>query len=88
MVNAIIYSCSQSVLNVYVPDLLSLNSATDLFYGENLALNILYNLGFQITDVVNLIFFDPSDTDPLWYTVFFKIGDFMIRFIYRDETLN
>ena len=50
-------------------------------------LNILYNLGYQFTDVLDLIFYDPSNTQPYWYYVSFRLGDFFIRFIYRDETV-
>ena len=49
-------------------------------------LNILYNLGYQFTDVLDLIFYDPTNTDPYWFYVSFRLGDFFIRFIYRDET--
>lgn len=31
-----------------------------------------------------MIFIDPSNTEPFWYYVFYRVGDFMIRFIYRD----
>lgn len=54
--------------------------------GETLVTNILYNLGFQFTDVLDLIFIDPSNTEPFWYYVSYRIGDFLIRFIYKDTT--
>ena len=30
------------------------------YFGENFAENILYNLGFQITAILDLIFIDPK----------------------------
>jgi hypothetical protein len=54
--------------------------------GESLILNILYNLGFQFTAILDLIFIDPDSKDPFWYYVAYRIGDFLIRFLYRDTT--
>lgn len=54
--------------------------------GETLVTNILYNLGFQFTDVLDLIFIDPSNEEPFWYYVFYRVGDFLIRFIYKDTS--
>jgi len=59
----------------------------DSYQGETLVTNILYNLGFQFTDVLDLIFIDPENTEPFWYYVFYRVGDFMIRFIYKDTTM-
>jgi hypothetical protein len=59
----------------------------DSYVGETLVTNILYNLGFQFTDVLDLIFIDPSNTEPFWYYVFYRVGDFMIRFIYKDTSV-
>ncbi len=57
------------------------------YWGENFLVNILYNLGFQFTDIMDIIFIDPSNKDPFWYYVSFKLGDFLIRFVFRDEDL-
>ena len=57
----------------------------DSYKGETLVTNILYNIGFQFTDVLDLIFIDPENEDPFWYYVFYRVGDFMIRFVYRED---
>ena len=41
----------------------------------------------MFTDVLDLLYYDPYNTDPYWYYVFFRVGDFFIRFIYRDTTV-
>ncbi len=58
----------------------------DTYKGETLVTNILYNLGFQFTDVLDLIFIDPDNKEPFWYYVAYRVGDFMIRFLYKDTT--
>ncbi len=63
-----------------------MGSPTDAYVGETLILNILYNLGFQFTAILDLIFIDPESKDPFWYYVAYRIGDFLIRFLYRDTT--
>ena len=40
----IVISCTESVLNVYIPQLFI--GPTNNYFGENFLLNILYNLGF------------------------------------------
>jgi hypothetical protein len=53
----------------------------------NLMLNLLYNVGFMFTDVLDLFFpyTDKDDPDPYWYYVAYRVGDFCIRFVYRDD---
>ena len=63
------------------------NGVGDTYKGETLVTNILYNMGFQFTDILDLIFLDPDNKDPFWYYVFYRVGDFMIRFIYKDTTM-
>lgn len=75
-------SCTQSLLQVYVPDLFY--GPDNAYPGQQFLLNILYNLGFQITDILNLVFYDTTITQPFWYYVSYQLGDFAIRFIYRD----
>ena len=77
-------SCSESVINARVPALFF--GAGNNFIGEQFLQNILYNLGFQITDILDLIFYDTNDKNPFWYYVFYRVGDFIVRFIYRDES--
>jgi hypothetical protein len=62
------------------------NNNGDSYTGETLVTNILYNLGFQFTDVLDLIFIDPANTEPFWYYVAFRVGDFFIRFLYKDTS--
>jgi hypothetical protein len=80
----IVISCTESVLNAYVPDLL-FEGENNNFFAENLLINLLYNIGFQFTDILDLIFIENNLPEPFWYYVFYKIGDFVIRFIFRDE---
>ena len=83
----IIINCAESVItSTSIPDLFF--GPANNFIGENFVTNVLYNLGFQITNVLELVFYDTSNKDPFWYTVFYRIGDFFIRFIYRDESLD
>ena len=82
----IVINCGDAIISN--SDALDVFSSTngDSYVGETLITNILYNLGFQFTDVLDLIFIDPANTDPFWYYVFYRVGDFMIRFIYKDTT--
>jgi hypothetical protein len=77
-------NCGDSVIEASFPDLFL--GGNNSFPGETLFTNIMYNLGFQFTDIMTLIFVDPSNTDPFWYYVFFRVGDFLIRLVYRDNT--
>jgi len=76
-------NCGQSVFGASFPEFLGPPNAYPM---EALVLNLLYNIGFQFTDILDLIFVDPTSPDPFWYYVFFRIGDFIIRFIYRDTS--
>ena len=80
-------NCGNAIMNAALPDLFLVDSTgTNSYFGESFIQNILYNVGFQFTDVLDLIFIDPSNTDPFWYYVSFRVGDFFIRFVYRDTT--
>ena len=49
--------------------------------------NLLYNLGFMRVDAINYCFYTPNtvpDGDWGFFTVYL-IGDFIMRFFYRDE---
>ena len=37
-----------------------------------------------MTDILNLFFEDPSNTQPYSYYAGKNMGDFLIRFFYRD----
>lgn len=63
------------------------NSSTnlvDIFTTNEVFINILYNAGFMFTDILDLIFYDSTSTDPFYYYSSFRLGDFLIRFIYSD----
>lgn len=85
-VDDIVINCGNAIfsnndaLNVFT-------GSSDSYFGETLVTNILYNIGFQFTDILDLIFIDPANQEPFWYYVFFRVGDFMIRFIYKDTTV-
>ncbi len=63
----------------------NLNTAT-LFTSNGLLTNILYNAGFMFTDILNIISYNTANTNPFWYYLSFNMGDFLVRFIYRDTT--
>ena len=82
----VVINCGNAIIsNDDALDVFSSNNG-DTYVGETFITNILYNLGFQFTDILDLIFIDPSNTEPFWYYVFYRVGDFMIRFIYKDTT--
>lgn len=60
--------------------------AATLFAGDNLLQNLLYNAGFMFTDVLDIVWYDTRNTDPYWYYFAYRLGDFSIRIIYRDES--
>ena len=63
------------------------NEFSDMFSAQSpFLLNILYNFGYMFTDILDLFFYDPENTNPYWYYVGFRLGDFSIRFIYRDSS--
>jgi hypothetical protein len=82
----IVINCGNAIISNN--DALDVFSSTngDSYIGETLVTNILYNLGFQFTDVLDLIFIDPSNVEPFWYYVSYRVGDFLIRFIYKDTS--
>jgi len=85
LLDEVVVYCTESFLTAYIPDLLT--GGTNTYYGENLIQNILYNLGFQITALLDLIFvgYSIENNEPFWYYVFSRLGDFTVRFFFRDE---
>jgi hypothetical protein len=82
----VVINCGNAIIeNNDIFDVLSSKNG-DSYQGETLVTNILYNLGFQITAVLDLIFIDPDNKEPFWYYVAYRIGDFVIRFFYKDTT--
>lgn len=49
--------------------------------------NILYNLGYMYTDVLNFVVM-PSDTVNYWQKIGNYSGDFFIRFWWREAFLT
>lgn len=62
-------------------------TADDAFSTEEIGTNVLYNAGFMFTDILDIIYYDYTDTNPYWYYVSYRMGDFFIRFFIRDEDL-
>ncbi|TNV78872.1 hypothetical protein FGO68_gene1319 [Halteria grandinella] len=79
----ILISCSESIINASIPNLFT--ESGNNFFGEQLIQNILYNIGFQITDILDLVFYDTETKEPFWYKVAYIFGDFVVRFFFRDE---
>lgn len=52
---------------------------------DGIPTNLLYNAGFMFTDILNLIYYDELSDDPYWYYLAFNMGDFLVRFIYRED---
>lgn len=58
-----------------------------LFTELDILNNIVYNLGYMWTDFVMLIVVQPGYTQSdLLYYIFFYIGDFIFRFIFKKTT--
>lgn len=55
---------------------------------KELMINVLYNAGRQWVDVVNYVFYTPwTVPNGDWgFFFFYLIGDFGMRFLYRDST--
>lgn len=50
-------------------------------------LNFLFNAGYMYVDVFNIVT-NSRDTQDEWgYFLGYQIGDFIMRWIYRDETV-
>lgn len=62
-------------------------TSDDAFSTEEIGTNILYNAGFMFTNILDIIYYDYTDTNPYWYYVAYRMGDFFIRFFIRDEDL-
>lgn len=58
----------------------------ELLTMDGIPTNLLYNAGFMFTDILNLVNYNVLSTDPYWYYVAYNAGDFLVRFIYRDDS--
>lgn len=87
-INKILLNVDDITINCYQAIAGSANVNSDtLFTSDGLLTNVLYNAGFMFTDILDIVYYDTTSTDPYWYYVAFRGGDFSIRFIYRDTTL-
>ena len=69
-----------------IKDVTEIETTVGYLYSYNgIGVNILYNLGYMFTDILDLVFYDPTNTESYWYYVAFRVGDILIRFIYRDD---
>ena len=48
--------------------------------------NLLYNAGFMFTDVVEIVLNSAVTVSNYPYFVAYRVGDFFIRFFYKDTT--
>lgn len=55
--------------------------------GNTLLENVLYNAGFMFTDIITVATTDPLTVSNWSYVLASTIGDFLIRFFYRDTSL-
>ena len=58
--------------------------SSQLLSNDGILTNMLYNAGFMFTDVLDILDYDYTYTDPFWYYTAFRTGDFLVRFIYRE----
>ena len=47
--------------------------------------NVLFNLGFMFTDIVEILLNGPDTIHKWTYYVAYRVGDFAMRFFYKDE---
>lgn len=48
--------------------------------------NVLYNAGFMFTDVIEIALNNDRTVNEYSYFLAFRVGDFLIRFFYKDST--
>lgn len=61
-------------------------SASSLFSSDEILQNVLYNLGYMFTDILGIVIYDTTNENAYSYYVAYKIGDVLVRFLYRDKT--
>ena len=53
---------------------------------QEILLNIAFNAGYMYDDVKNVVVYFTGDvTDDTWTLIGNKIGDFFIRFLFRED---
>jgi hypothetical protein len=56
-----------------------------LFSTDEVVQNLLYNLGYMFTNILGLVIYDETNTEAYAYYVSYRIGDLLVRFLYRDK---
>jgi hypothetical protein len=51
---------------------------------NNIVTNLLFNIGYMYSDIVNYASFEHANLN-YWNNVGLSIGDFMVRFLYRED---
>lgn len=74
----IVFNCYYSTKAVVNPE-----TYKNVFSGMTLLFNILYGLGYMYTDVVYMIYLNPTATS-YWSKIGQRIGDFIMRPFYRS----
>jgi hypothetical protein len=68
---------------------ISITFIQELITNYDLPMNMVYNSGFIYTDLLMLFIGVPGDTATDWmYYVFFYVGDFIFRFLFREASSN
>jgi hypothetical protein len=57
-----------------------------LFSSDEVVQNLLYNLGYMFTDILGIVIYDKTNTNSYSYYVSYRLGDLLVRFLYRDKT--
>jgi hypothetical protein len=47
---------------------------------------MLYNLGYMFTNVLGIVIYDVTNTNAYSYYLSYRLGDTLVRFLYRDKT--
>ena len=57
-----------------------------IFTSNQVFMNLLYNAGFMFTDILDLVYYDSSNSNSYYYYASYRAGDFLVRFVYADTT--
>jgi len=65
----------------------SFSNLAKLITNYDLVTNVAYNIGFMYTDIMMLVIGVPGETtNDYMYYVFFYIGDFFFRFLFKETS--
>jgi hypothetical protein len=79
----ITYNCIYTVISYS-----TINFVSENFEWNEIGLNILYNMGYMYTSIFNLFAYPESEVKNYSYFIAANIGDFLMRFLFRDKTLT